>query len=125
MKRDACLVAVVDDEESVRKALGRLIRSAGYGVEMFDSGAEFLQSLQRRRPDCVVLDLRMPQVNGFELQLALKRSGADVPVVIITGDDTAGNRERALRQGALAFLRKPVDDAQLIDAIQGAISDPA
>lgn len=124
MEKDARTVAVVDDEESVRKALGRLIRSAGFGVEMFGSGVDFLQSLQRRRPDCVVLDLRMPQVSGFDVQAALRRSGADVPVVIITGDDTPGNRERTLQQGACAFLRKPVDDAQLLDAIQSALRDP-
>ena len=125
MQKDTCLIAVVDDEESVRKALGRLIRSAGYGVETFASGVEFMQSLQRHRPDCVVLDLRMPLVSGFEVQAALVRSGSAVPVVIITGDDSAESRERTLRQGARAYLRKPVDDAMLIDAIQTAVQDTA
>ncbi|MBK6009307.1 response regulator [Ramlibacter ginsenosidimutans] len=125
MNKDPSLVAVVDDEESVRKALGRLIRSAGYGVEMFGSGVEFMQSLKRTRPDCVVMDLRMPVLSGFELQSALQRSGVTVPVVIITGDDAADSRERALRCGARAFLRKPVDEALLIEAIQNAVRDPA
>src|SRR6186713_2463368 len=107
MQTDTCLIAVVDDEESVRKALGRLIRSAGFSVETFASGVEFMQSLQRHRPHCVVLDLRMPVVNGFDVQSALVRSGAGVPVVIITGDDSPASRERTLRQGAHAYLRKP------------------
>jgi FixJ family two-component response regulator len=125
MNTDPSLVAVVDDEESVRRALGRLIRSAGYNVEMFGSGVDFMQSLQRTRPDCVVMDLRMPVLSGFELQAALRRSGVTVPVVIITGDDSPESRQRALSGGARAFLRKPVDDALLIEAIQNAVRDPA
>lgn len=125
MQKETCLVAVVDDEESVRRALGRLIRSAGFGVEMYASGVEFMQSLQRHRPDCVVLDLRMPMISGFDVQAALTRSGTGLPVVIITGDDSPGSRERTLRQGACAYLRKPVDDAMLLDAIHSAIQDRA
>jgi FixJ family two-component response regulator len=125
MQKDTCLIAVVDDEESVRKALGRLIRSAGYGVETFASGVEFMQSMQRHAPDCVVLDLRMPMVSGFDVQAALVRSGSAVPIVIITGDDSAESRQRTLRQGAHAYLRKPVDDAMLIDAIQTAVQNTA
>ena len=125
MQKDTCLIAVVDDEELVRKALGRLIRSAGYGVGTYASGVEFMQSLQRKPPDCVVLDLRMPMVSGFDIQAALMRSGSAVPVVIITGDGSTESRERRLRQGARAYLRKPVDDAMLIDAIQTAVQDAA
>jgi FixJ family two-component response regulator len=125
MNNEPTLVAVVDDEESVRRALGRLIRSAGYAVEMFGSGVDFMQSLKRMRPDCVVMDLRMPVLSGFELQAALLRSGVAVPVVFITGDDSPDSRDRALRCGARAFLRKPVDDALLIEAIQNAVRDPA
>ena len=122
MQREHWLVAVVDDEESVRKALGRLIRSAGFAVETFGSAVEFMHSLQRHRPDCLVLDLRMPGVGGTEVQSALSRSGVDVPVVVITGDDSPGGRERALRQGARAYLRKPVDDTALLEAIHSAIA---
>lgn len=121
MDTEASLVAIVDDEESVRKALGRLVRSAGYEAAVFSSGADFLQSLQLRLPRCVVLDLRMPRVTGFDVQQGIMRSGAGVPVIIITGDDTTDSRERALRDGARAYLRKPVDDAMLLEAIQGAV----
>jgi FixJ family two-component response regulator len=114
-------IAIVDDEESVRRALGRLIRSAGFRVETYSSGSDFLVSVQQQRPQCVVLDLRMPHVNGFHVQQALADAGLSLPVVIITGDDSAESRIRALEQGARAYLRKPVDDAMLLDAIQTAI----
>ena len=116
------LVAVVDDEESVRRALGRLIRAAGYVVETFSSGSDFLQSLPRRKPRCLVLDLRMPAVSGFDiLQVLQGLPGGGVPAVVITGDDSADSRERALRHGVRAYLRKPVDDAALLNAIQAAM----
>jgi len=119
------LVAVVDDEESVRKALARLIRAAGYDVETFGSGIEFMLSLQKRLPDCVVLDLRMPVVDGFEIQRTLSQAGARVPVVIITGDDSPENHQRTSEYGAQAYLRKPVDDAMLLEAIQNTVRDGA
>src|SRR6476620_7262264 len=100
------VIAVVDDEESVRKALGRLIRAAGFHVETYASGTDFLQSVQQRLPHCVVLDLRMPHVNGFHVQQALTDAGTYLPIVIITGDDSAESRHRALEQGARAYLRK-------------------
>jgi FixJ family two-component response regulator len=125
MQRDTWLIAVVDDEESVRKALARLIRAAGYEVETFGSGVEFMLSLQKRRPHCVVLDLRMPVVDGFEIQRTLAQSGASVPVVIITGDDSAENHQKTAEYGAQAYLRKPVDDAMLLDAIQSAVGSNA
>ena len=79
------LIAVVDDDKSVGKALNRLLRSAGLNVETFGSGAEFLKSLQNHSPDCVVLDLQMPQVDGFEVQSRLAQTGVHLPVIAITG----------------------------------------
>jgi FixJ family two-component response regulator len=119
------LIAVVDDEESVRKALRRLLRSAGYAVETFASGAEFLESVRDHAPACVVLDLHMPQVNGFEVQASLAQAGAQVPVVILTGHDTPESRERVMAQGAKGYLRKPVDDLALLATIDAAIHQPA
>ncbi len=121
MQGDTWLVAVVDDEESVRTALGRLIRASGFGVATYSSGLEFLHSLKQQKPDCVVLDLRMPVVSGFDVQIALGRADASVPVVIITGDDSPESRARTLQHGACACLRKPVDDALLLDAIHSAV----
>jgi FixJ family two-component response regulator len=114
------LVAVVDDEEAIRIALRRLLRSASMNVETFSSGAEFLESMKQHEPDCVVLDLHMPQVNGFAVQARLAETGSQVPVVVVTGHDTSENRERALAGGAAAYLRKPVDDQALLEAIQQA-----
>ena len=116
------LIAVVDDEESVRKALHRLLRSAGFAVETFPSGAEFLLSVKDHEPSCVVLDLHMPQVNGFEVQAALACAGGRVPVVVITGHDSPEAHARVMAQGARGYLRKPVDDLMLLAAINAAIA---
>ena len=116
------LIAVVDDEEPVRKALARLIRSAGFEVTMFPSGVEFFQSLPSVRPDCVVLDLHMPLMNGFEVQARLAAPGPPIPVVIITGHDSVDSRDRALAGRPAAYLRKPVNDQTLLDAIELALS---
>jgi FixJ family two-component response regulator len=113
-------IAVVDDEESIRKALMRLMRSAGLSVETFASGPEFLKSLDARLPDCVVLDLHMPHMNGFHVQAHLARKYAALPVIIFTGHDLPQARERAMQGGASAFLRKPVLDRTLLDAISAA-----
>ena len=121
MLKLAPVIAVVDDEESVRKALGRLIRASGFRVETFSSGSDFLRSLEQQRPHCVVLDLRMPHLNGFHVQRAMADAGTRLPVVIITGDDSPESRVLALAQGAKAYLRKPIDDAMLLDAIQTAM----
>jgi FixJ family two-component response regulator len=114
------LIAVVEDEEPVRKALMRLMRSAGLSVETFGSGAEFLESIDTRLPDCVVLDLHMPQMNGFNVQASLARKCAALPVIVLTGHDLPNDRERAMQGGASAFLRKPVLDRTLLDAISAA-----
>ena len=121
MAKETLLIAVVDDEESVRKALGRLISAAGFSAETFSSGMDFMRSVQQRRPHCVVMDVRMPQMNGFDVHAALVQAGAHLPVVFVTGDDSPEARERAFKQGVKAYLRKPVDDALLVDAIQTAI----
>ena len=92
-------------------------------VETFPSGVEFLESLATHRPDCVVLDLHMPVVNGFEVQAQLADSGVTVPVVIITGHDSDETRDRALAGFPAAYLRKPVNDQVLLDAIELALRD--
>jgi len=118
------LIAVVDDEEPVRIALRRLLRSTDLDVETFPSGAEFLDSLKAHQPDCVVLDLHMPRVNGFAVLARLAEAGIRLPVVVITGHDSNESRERALAGGVSAYLRKPVDDETLLEAITAAIAHP-
>lgn len=121
MAKKPPLIAVVDDDPFVRKALERLLRSAGFSVEGFASGAEFLCSADDHQPDCVVLDLHMPDLSGFEVQSRLACTHGGVPVVVITGHDTPESRTRALGSGAKAYLPKPVDDETLLKAINGAM----
>jgi FixJ family two-component response regulator len=111
------LIAVVDDEEPVRIALRRLLRSAGVDVETFSSGREFLESLKAHCPDCVVLDLNMPVLDGFAVQARITVSGLDLPVVVLTGYDTPEARERAMAGGAASYVRKPADEQKLLEAI--------
>jgi len=125
MRKIRPLIAVVDDEEAVRKALGRLLQASGHAVETFNGGAEFLASLTSQRPDCVVLDIHMPGVSGFDVLQQLAVTGVRLPVVILTGHDLPDAEARALRGGASAYLRKPVNDRVLLDAINTAIRHAA
>ena len=115
-------IAVVDDEVSVRKALQRLLRSAGMDVDMFPSGAAFLLALQNLEPDCVVLDLHMPDVNGFDVQERMAQWGMRVPMIVITGHGTEESRVRAISGGADLYLLKPIDDRVLLDGIVYAVA---
>ncbi len=123
MASDTPLLAVVDDDADVRVALTRLVSSAGFAVETFASGAEFLRSIGDHEPDCVVLDLHMPEMSGFDVQCALAGAHAAVPVVVITGHDTPESRTRAAQMGAKAYLCKPVNDETLLAAIDTALGD--
>jgi FixJ family two-component response regulator len=115
------LIAVVDDEEPILRALTRLLRSFAFEVESFPSGAEFLESLSTRQPDCLLLDLHMPRVSGFEVQAWLDKSEMHLPVVIITGHDSAETRARAMEGKPIAYLRKPVNDNELLEALELAL----
>ena len=115
------LVAVVDDDADVRVALMRLISSAGLAAEAFASGAEFVQSIGDHVPECLVLDLHMPELNGFEVHQQLLQHHPEVPVVVITGRDTTEARCHALSMGAKAYLAKPVDGEALLLAISDAL----
>jgi FixJ family two-component response regulator len=115
------LIAVVDDDPCVRKAFERLLRSAGFAVEAYPSGAEFLQSTDAHRPDCVVLDLHMPGVNGLDVLAQLQLGHTAVHVVVVTAHHSAESQARVLNGGANAYLCKPVDDEALLNAISNAI----
>jgi FixJ family two-component response regulator len=112
------MIAIVDDEKSVRKALERLLRSAEMEARVFASGAEFLTAIAEFNPDCVVLDLHMAGVSGFDVMAKLQWR---FPIVVITGHDSPEAEARALGGGAAAYLRKPVSDRTLIGAISEAI----
>jgi FixJ family two-component response regulator len=115
------LIAIVDDEEHIRKALRRLLVSADLDVETFKSGAEFLDSLRTHRPDCVVLDLHMPLMSGFVVQTRLAEASEQIPVLIITGHDSPETRGQALLRQPVAYLSKPVNDEELLGAIELAL----
>ena len=115
------LVAVVDDEPSVRKALRRLLVAAKFQVTTFASGREFLDALPTRRPDCLVLDLHMPGLSGLDVQQELIRLGEKLPIVVITALDDPESRAKFLSSGAMAYLIKPFDDRTLLEAIDSAI----
>jgi FixJ family two-component response regulator len=110
-------IAVVDDEASVRKALKRLLQSVGHSVETYDTGGAFLQSLSQNTPDCVILDLHLPGITGFDVLNSLNEGTWKLVVVVITGDDQPGVRQRALALGASAYLPKPLDEKVLLAAL--------
>jgi FixJ family two-component response regulator len=122
MVRSRPRIAVVDDDPSVRKALARLLRASDLDADAYGSAQQFLESLQTSAPDCLVLDLQMPEMNGLALQRELARTGIRLPVVIITGHDEPGMQARCVAAGAGAYLRKPLDDRTLLAAIENAIN---
>jgi FixJ family two-component response regulator len=114
-------VAVVDDEESVRKALKRLLRAAGLEAESYATGQEFLEQAATREPDCVVLDLHMPVMSGSQVLAQIRKMPRRPPVVVITAHDVPEKREECLAAGACAYLRKPLEDRLLLNAISAAL----
>ncbi|HOC56164.1 MAG TPA: response regulator [Verrucomicrobiota bacterium] len=114
------LVAVVDDDASFSRSLGRLLRSVGYTVNTFNSGHEFLDSLLDSQPACLVADMHMPAMSGLELAQRLRAQRRSVPVIFITAFDTPQTREQARRAGCFGFLLKPFDNDELLSAIRTA-----
>ena len=114
--KDAPVVAIVDDDESVRRSLQRLVRSAGYAVETFRSAREFLEWLTRGHAACLVLDVHMHEMSGFELQERLA-----VPVVFITAHDDDVTRTRIEKSGAAGHVWKPFDENAVLSAIRRAV----
>jgi FixJ family two-component response regulator len=117
------LIAIIDDEASVRAGLERLVRSRGYAVASYASGIDFLSSLEAVRPACVLLDLHMPALSGFEVLEALRQQAATIPVIVVTADCCPEIAEQVTALGALACLNKPVDAPALFDGISAALQD--
>ena len=118
------MIYVIDDDESVRKAFKRLLRSVNLEVETFSSAEEFLKTQKSDKNGCIIIDIRMPGLTGFDLQRKLKAQGDRIPVIVISASDDAEIREQARELGAVAFFRKPIDDQALIDAIDWAVRGP-
>jgi FixJ family two-component response regulator len=117
MDKKQGMVYVIDDDESVRRAIGRLLRSAHLDVETFASAEDFLRNPRQGQNACIVIDIRMPGLTGFDLQQRLLSEGTQIPVIVISASDDVQIREHARELGAQVFFRKPVDDQALLDAI--------
>jgi FixJ family two-component response regulator len=115
------IVFIVDDDLSVRRSTERLVRSAGFNVQSFASAAAFLKSPRADGPACLVLDVRMPGLNGMDLQHQLNQSGIHLPIIFITGHGDIPMSVRAMKAGAVEFLTKPFRGRSLLDAIRAAI----
>jgi FixJ family two-component response regulator len=115
------VVYVIDDDESVRRSLDRLLRSAGLGAETFPSAQAFLERELPDRTACVVLDVRMPGASGLDLQAALNRAARIVPIIFLTGHGNVPMSVQAMKGGAIDFLQKPIDEQQLLAAVDRAL----
>jgi two-component system, LuxR family, response regulator FixJ len=119
----AALVAIVDDDLAVREAMSSLLRSAGYRCAIFDSAETFLATGSLRDVRCMLLDVRMPGMSGLDLHRMMRRMSCEIPVIYVSAAHDAGSRERALAQGAVAFLTKAFADEDLLRAIGTALKD--
>lgn len=122
MSNKAATVIIVDDDDSVRRALARLLIAAGYSVRTFSSALDLLTqpALGTTRPDCLLVDIRMPQLSGFELGAILHRTGSESPIVFMTGN-LEDSTVKSAETGAVEFLRKPFTDDALLSAVQRAL----
>jgi two-component system response regulator FixJ len=119
------LIAVVDDDQSVREALENLISSVGFEVKVFGSAEDFFDSDTALQTDCAILDVRLPGISGLELQERLAAGGQSFPVIIITAQGDDKTRDEAVAAGAIAFLNKPFKEEVLLAALQSALTQNA
>ena len=115
------LIAVVDDDQSVREALENLISSVGFEVRLFASAENFLDSDTRAQTDCAILDVRLPGLSVLELQQRLAVDGQSIPVIVITAQADDKTQDEAVAAGAIAFLKKPVTEEVLLTALDAAL----
>jgi FixJ family two-component response regulator len=115
------MISIIDDDDSVRESLQRLMRSVGFAVNVFASAEEFMNSDRLRYTDCLILDIRLPGMNGFDLQRHLANSHSEIPIIFITSYEDDEVRARALNAGAVHYFLKPFNDQDLLDAIDTAL----
>jgi two-component system response regulator FixJ len=117
---DKRLVHIVDDEDSIRRSAKFMLSTSGYAVETWESGVAFLKEAKTAEPGCILLDVRMPEMDGLEVQQALNERGITMPVIILTGHGDIGIAVRAMKAGAVDFIEKPFEKAVLMSAIEAA-----
>jgi FixJ family two-component response regulator len=120
--RKKTLVAIVDDDESVRGALQGLMKAVGLPARSFASGEDFLESGQHQETGCLIADIRMPGMSGLELQAALNADDCRIPIIFITAHGDEKMRMHALRAGAVEFIAKPFDDEALVASVRAALA---
>jgi FixJ family two-component response regulator len=120
-RRKTRLVAIVDDDQSMRSALQGLLKAVGMLSQSFASAEDFLKSGQQHQAACLITDIRMPGISGLELQARLNAEHCRIPTIFITAHDDAQMRMRALRAGAVEFLAKPFDDEALLETVRAAL----
>ena len=125
MMIDAPIIHIVDDDEAIRQSIGFLLRKAGYGVESYASGASFLKAVTRETRGCALLDVRMPDIDGLEVQAQLAQRGVTLPVIVLTGHGEVQLAVRAVKAGAIDFLEKPFQRSVLLAAIEAALEHAA
>jgi len=121
LRQPEAVIAIVDDDASVQRGLQRLIRSAGWKVETFASAQEFLARSRTELPNCVLLDLQLPGLSGLDLQKRMAEVGLEIPIVFLTGHGNIPVSVQAMKAGAVQFLTKPVDEQELLQAIEEAV----
>lgn len=118
-------VFIVDDDAQTLRAFERLLRIEGFGVDAFTSAAEFLKRPRNDAPSCLILDLRLPGIDGLKLQEAMRQASVRMPIVFVSGNADIASTASAMRYGAVDFLEKPVDDVRLLDAVSRALEQDA
>lgn len=116
------MIAIVDDDDSIRSALQGLMKEAGYPAVAFASAEEFLESGSQRETGCLIVDIRMPGISGLELQARLNEDHHRIPIIFITAHGDEDMRLQALRHGAVEFLAKPFDEERLLDSVRAALN---
>jgi len=114
---DSRQIYILDDDESVRRSLKLLMASYGFAVDTFSSAEEFFSDVRNKAPGCLILDIHMPQLNGWDTQQRLAKEGYNLPVIVITADKDDRFKEQALKAGAVGFLQKPFEDHYLLHMV--------
>ena len=116
------LIHVVDDEDAIRRAASFMLKTSGFAVETWATGVEFLKAVRHAETGCILLDVRMPEMDGLEVQQKLRELGVMMPVIVLTGHGDISIAVRAMKNGAVDFIEKPIDKAVLMNAIEAAFA---